>query len=598
MILSRSKPALYTSNDSAKPSRKSAHANSSQLEDYLKKRDYTGAITLLEFKPDQGHNIESWIAYCAFHRGDYKKALHLYQQLYKNHLDMENLTVNIACCYFYLGAFNSSLRGMYEHSKEYLQKAPSSGLKTRLNFHLSHKLRDETSLMEYHQQLQDILEDQLSLAAIHYLRAHYQEAIDIYKRLLLQNRENIALNIYVALCYYKLDYYDVSQEVLGLYLNQYPDSVISTNLKACNTFRLYNGTTAENELRTIIDNSANVGFGYDLVKHNLVVFRDGEGAMQVFPALVDVVPEARLNLVIHYLKNNDTKEAYELVKDLQPAVPQEYILKGVVSAALGQDLNSAEHIKTAEECFHMVGSSASECDTIYGRQCMSAAFFLAGQFEEVLIYLTSIKSYLHSDCTHPKIYARHSWTPYTSKECLSVIDDTFNFNFAQAKTACNQFKEAEETFLLIQDPQIKNDYIYISNLARCYVMNKKPQQAWELYLRMENSTESFNLLLVIANDCYRMGEFWYAAKAFDMLDKLEPNPEFWEGKKRCNRWSFSSTISDAFCLYEKGGVIAKKFSVDMLGDVLQLLRSSTSNQAEQIAKLIRKWAKENRLSIS
>lgn len=77
---------------------------------------------------------------------------------------------------------------MYDESKEFLQKSSLSGLKTRLNFHLSHKLRDEAALMEYHQQLQDVLEDQLSLAAIHYLRAHYQEAIDIYKRLLLQNR--------------------------------------------------------------------------------------------------------------------------------------------------------------------------------------------------------------------------------------------------------------------------------------------------------------------------------------------------------------------------------------------------------------------------
>ena len=31
-------------------------------------------------------------------------------------------------------------------------------------------------------------EDQLSLASIHYLRSHYQEAIDIYKRILLDNR--------------------------------------------------------------------------------------------------------------------------------------------------------------------------------------------------------------------------------------------------------------------------------------------------------------------------------------------------------------------------------------------------------------------------
>lgn len=87
--------------------------------------------------------------------------------------------------------------------------------------------------------------------------------------------------MYVALCYYKLDYYDVSQEVIGLYLNHYPDSVIAINLKACNMFRLYNGIAAENELRAIVDQSANAGFGYDLLRHNLVVFREGEGAMQV-----------------------------------------------------------------------------------------------------------------------------------------------------------------------------------------------------------------------------------------------------------------------------------------------------------------------------
>lgn len=48
---------------------------------------------------------------------------------------------------------------------------------------------------------------------------------------------------------------------------------------------------------------------------------------------------------------------------------------------------------------------------------------------------------------------------------------------------------------------------------------------------MENSPESFNLLMQLGNDCYRMGEFWYAAKAFDTLNRLDPNPEFWEGKR-------------------------------------------------------------------
>jgi len=39
-----------------------------------------------------------------------------------------------------------------------------------------------------------------------------------------------------------------------------------------------------------------------LIRHNLIVFRNGEGALQVLPSLIDVLPEARLNLVIFYLK--------------------------------------------------------------------------------------------------------------------------------------------------------------------------------------------------------------------------------------------------------------------------------------------------------
>lgn len=34
------------------------------------------------------------------------------------------------------------------------------------------------------------------------------------------------------------------------------------------------------------------------------------------------------------------KEAFMLVKDLEPSVPQEYILKGVVNVAIGQETGS------------------------------------------------------------------------------------------------------------------------------------------------------------------------------------------------------------------------------------------------------------------
>ena len=37
---------------------------------------------------------------------------------------------------------------------------------------------------------------------------------------------------------------------------------------------------------------------------------------------MDVIPEARLNLVIYYLRQDDVNEAYTLIKDLEPTVPQ------------------------------------------------------------------------------------------------------------------------------------------------------------------------------------------------------------------------------------------------------------------------------------
>lgn len=47
--------------------------------------------------------MSEWMGYCAFHSGDYKKALSVYEELFKDDVDNEILTLNIACCYFYLG---------------------------------------------------------------------------------------------------------------------------------------------------------------------------------------------------------------------------------------------------------------------------------------------------------------------------------------------------------------------------------------------------------------------------------------------------------------------------------------------------------------
>ncbi len=55
------------------------------------------------------------------------------------------------------------------------ETTPGSQLQNRILFHVSHKLGDETKLMIYHQKLGSAIEDQLSLASMHFMRGNNQK---------------------------------------------------------------------------------------------------------------------------------------------------------------------------------------------------------------------------------------------------------------------------------------------------------------------------------------------------------------------------------------------------------------------------------------
>merc|ERR1711874_464508 len=132
-------------------------------------------------------------------------------------------------------------------------------------------------------------------------------------------------------------------------------------------------------------------------------------------------------------------------------------------------------------------------------------------------------------------------------------------------SCCGKFQRGRGDILADTNEKMKNDYTYLSWLARTYIMNRKARLAWELYLKMETSGESFSLLQLIANDCYKMGQFYYAAKAFDVLERLDPNPEYWEGKRgACIGW------------FQR--VVADKEPKDSLTDLILMLRNTNNRE--------------------
>lgn len=80
-----------------------------------------------------------------------------------------------------------------------------------------------------------------------------------------------------------------------------------------------------------------------------------------------------------------------------------------------------------------------------------------------------------------------------------------------------------------------------------------------------------------------MKHYYYAAKAFDVLERLDPSPEYWEGKRGACVGAFQACI--------KNPVESK----DQFREVISMLRNSSNPQVDFIVRVMKSYAKENRV---
>lgn len=401
-------------------------ASIGNFDDYIDNRDYVGAIATIDFGQAELNPVDKllWIGYCSSKLGgptNYNRAKEAYLELLSDKFkdeDVPQITLLfLSIAYLHLHQYTDAEEMALAFTSE-----PDSELKSRILLHIAQQTNDETKLARYRQQLSDSKEDQLSAAAVEFsFRHRYQEAVDVYKSILAGNVDDLALYVYTAMALFKMGCYDQSLEALSIYSQSNPDSTIAGNLKAASIFRLYDGNAALEVLDAHCD--AKTIDEQDLIKHNVVVFNNGQKALQILPKLVDTVPEAKLNLAIHYLKHGEIEAAAELLSDTDADSPQSHLVLGILNTELGQLHGDANALAKAKHHFQSMGQSSTDCDTIPGRQCMASYHLLMNEFEDANLYLESIKSYLEEN---------------DDKD----ISSCFNWNYGMSLAASGEYKEA------------------------------------------------------------------------------------------------------------------------------------------------------------
>ncbi|KFH01237.1 putative tetratricopeptide repeat protein 26 [Toxoplasma gondii MAS] len=573
--------------------RKRASRQLPSLQDFLRRRDYSGAITLLQYETEQGMKrpeLRLWLAYCYFHAGLYPKAIHCLDWLLQRgkrcsanaHKNNEGASVEAqvdaansvevresGCESDWVKRVVSGSDGpaleksdsaencvtkneynatpdalpacdaevdvdeedgdggdtperssrlhlykaiclyalyMFEAAKQEALLAQDSKARRRLLVCIAHHLRDP-ALDEMLEDLdEDDFRDQMTTAAVEYMRGRTDVACDIYRRLLSHHCECHALKIYYAMAAFKGEMFEIARGLVKDYQACRTTSVVASNVMACclyeedadaSALKIYHllGEEAGREETFFIQHN-------DILRHNACVFENGRRGLQVWGPLVKILPEARLNLTLLHISNGDYSSAFELMRDYEPATTTDSTIRALAFMLFGQAHDSEKHLSEAEQMFRTVGNADLGVDSLPGMQSMFYYYFLRRDYDAALDYAGRLE-------------------PYFSSE------PSFQWNKALALGQEGRYEEAKDMLLRIDDEEYIKDLLFLRWLCRVYVATGDCEHALHLCLQQSDSSHCHALLKEVADDCYAIGDFYFALKAFFLLDKAEGNPLLW-----------------------------------------------------------------------
>lgn len=147
-----------------------------------------------------------------------------------------------------------------------------------------------------------------------------------------------------------------------------------------------------------------------------------------------------------------------------------------------------------------------------------------------------------------------------------------------------KFEKALDSLQKISDESVKMELTYIMWIAKCHIMIGATDDAWKC-LDTEDLTVTYELLQLIANDCYKKGgfQFIYSARAFRELYEIDKFPNYLNGIIGACVGYFQYYLAQI----RASETVCE--DTDILKEVIETLKACPSPKCRSVAETIQNW---------